>query len=89
VQQWLSVILSLDWKKTEPAAFAAAHLARMTGDRTRDVNPAMREEVIRRLNVIKAPANWIAMVQQVVQLDQANEKRILGDSLPPGLKLIG
>jgi len=88
MEQWLSAILALDWKKTEPAAFAAAHLARMTGDRTRDVNPAVREEVIRRLNVIKAPASWITMVQQVVQLDQANEKRILGDSLPPGLKLI-
>jgi len=88
VEQWLSAIMALDWKKTEPAAFAAAHLARMTGDRSRDVNPVLREEVIRRLNVIKAPANWIAMVQQVVQLDQANEKRILGDSLPPGLKLI-
>jgi molecular chaperone DnaK (HSP70) len=88
VAHWLSTILALDWKKTEPAAFAAAHLARMTGDRTRDISPDLREEVIRRLNVIRAPANWIAMVQQVIQLDQANEKRILGDSLPPGLKLI-
>ena len=88
VEQWLGAILALDWKKTEPAAFAAAHLARMTGDRTRDINPTLREDVMRRLNVIKAPANWIAMVQEVVQLDQANEKRILGDSLPPGLKLI-
>jgi hypothetical protein len=28
------------------------------------------------------------MVREVVQLDQADEKRMLGDALPPGLKLI-
>ncbi|MEG1326756.1 MAG: molecular chaperone DnaK, partial [Janthinobacterium sp.] len=37
VAEWLDMLLALDWKKTEPAAFAAAHLARMTGDRSRDI----------------------------------------------------
>jgi len=88
VEQWLSDILTLDWKKVEPAGFAAAHLARMTGDRTRDINDTLRAEVLRRLNGVGAPANWSAMVRDVVQLDQADEKRMLGDALPPGLKLI-
>jgi len=88
VEQWLTAILVLDWKRTEPAGFAAAHLARMTGDRSRDIGPALREEVLRRLSAVKAPANWSEMVREVVQLDQANEKRMLGDSLPPGLKLL-
>ncbi|MQA19316.1 Hsp70 family protein [Rugamonas rivuli] len=88
VEQWLDVILSLDWKKVEPAGFAAAHLARMTGDRSRDIGEALRADILRRLAAIGAPANWSAMVREVVQLDQADEKRMLGEALPPGLKLI-
>lgn len=88
VAQWLAVILALDWKKVEPAGYAAAHLARMTGDRSRDVDEALRAEILRRLSAVGAPANWSAMVREVVQLDQADEKRLLGDALPPGLKLI-
>jgi molecular chaperone DnaK (HSP70) len=88
VEQWLAAILVLDWKKMEPAGFAASHLARMTGDRSRDIGAALRAEVLRRLSAVGAPANWSAMVREVVQLDQADEKRMLGDALPPGLKLI-
>jgi molecular chaperone DnaK (HSP70) len=88
VGQWLAKILALDWKKVEPAGFAAAHLARMTGDRARDIDETLRAEILRRLAAIGAPANWGAMVREVVQLDQADEKRMLGESLPPGLKLI-
>jgi molecular chaperone DnaK (HSP70) len=88
VTAWLAAILGLDWKKLEPAGFAAAHLARMTGDRTRDIDPALREQVLRKLESVRAPASWSAMVAQVVELDQAVEKRMLGDALPPGLKLI-
>ncbi|MES2162732.1 MAG: Hsp70 family protein [Pseudomonadota bacterium] len=88
VEEWLAAILSLDWKKVEPAGFAAAHLARMTGDRTRDIGETLRAEILRRLAAVGAPANWSAMVREVVQLDQADEKRMLGEALPPGLKLI-
>ena len=88
VEQWLAAILALDWKKVEPAGFAASHLARMTGDRSRDINEALRADILRRLSAAGAPANWAAMVREIVQLDQADEKRMLGDALPPGLKLI-
>jgi molecular chaperone DnaK (HSP70) len=88
VEQWLAAILALDWKKVEPAGYAAAHLARMTGDRSRDIDATLREEILHRLAAAGAPANWRTMVREVVQLDQADEKRMLGDALPPGLKLI-
>jgi molecular chaperone DnaK (HSP70) len=88
VESWLGEILELDWKKIEPAGFAAAHLARMTGDRSRDINPALREEVLRRLTGVGAPPTWSAMVRDVVELDQAMEQRMFGDALPPGLKLL-
>nr|WP_229520584.1 Hsp70 family protein [Massilia sp. IC2-476] len=87
-ESWLTQLLQLDWKKIEPAGFAAAHIARMTGDRSRDIVQAVRDEVLRRLSATGAPPAWSAMVREVVELDQAVETRMLGDALPPGLKLL-
>lgn len=88
VEQWLAALLQLDWRKIEPAGFAAAHLARMTGDRSRDIGDTLRAEIIERLAAAGSPPTWAAMVKEVTQLDQASEQRMLGDALPPGLKLI-
>ena len=86
--QWLEQLLAKDWKQTEPAAFAATLIARMTGDRERDLDAGLRKQVIERLTAVKAPASWMAMVRDVVDLTAADEKRLLGDSLPVGLKLL-
>ncbi|MDR3097935.1 MAG: hsp70 family protein, partial [Paraburkholderia sp.] len=67
--RWLDAILALDWKKVEPAMFAAAQIARMTGDRSRDLAPEVREVVLKRLEAANAPATWIEMVREVVTLD--------------------
>ncbi len=87
--QWLDVVLGLDWKAVEPAAFAAAQIARMTGDRSRDLPLDLRTGVARRLEAIKAPQTWITMVREAAQLDESDQRRSFGESLPPGLKLIG
>jgi len=88
VATWLDAILALDWRRVEPAGFAAAYLARMTGDRARDLPLAQREVIAARLRQVDAPAIWIQMVGEVVVLDEATERRVLGETLPPGLKLI-
>ena len=85
---WTESLLALDWKRFDAAAFAAVHLARMTGDRARDLAPALRAQVIARLPAIGAPPSWTAMVQNKVELDAATESRLLGDALPPGLRLL-
>jgi molecular chaperone DnaK (HSP70) len=85
---WLAAVLELDWKAVEPAAFAAAQIARMTGDRSRDLAPALREEVARSLAASRAPTAWITMVREAVHLDATDQGRSFGESLPPGLKLI-
>lgn len=46
------------------------------------------DKVIHRLRTVKAPASWIDMVQEVTQLDEADEQRIFGEFLPPGLRLM-
>ncbi|MBN3767853.1 Hsp70 family protein [Burkholderia sp. Ac-20365] len=88
-QSWLEAVLALDWKKVEPAAFAAVQLSRMTGDRSRDLPDATRETVIRRLETLGAAPAWIQMVRETVALDEADTGRVFGESLPAGLKLIG
>ncbi len=87
--RWAERLLALDWKKLEAAAFAATHLARVTDDRARDLDPDLRERIAARLLTIRAPTTWVDMVRQRVELDEATQSRMLGESLPPGLKLIG
>ena len=85
---WIETLLALDWKRLDAAAFAAVNLARVTDDRARDLPPALRERVTARLKSVRAPVAWTAMVTQKVELDEATERRMLGESLPPGLKLL-
>ena len=71
------------------AAFAAAQLARLTGDRVRDLDPDRRAQVLERLAASGAAPSWARMVSEVVQLDAADEQALFGESLPPGLVLVG
>lgn len=86
--EWLTRILSEDWKKTPHAGFAATLIARMSGDRARDIDESLRLQIIANLKLTKAPSSWIDMVEQVKELDEKEEKQIFGEALPPGLKLI-
>lgn len=88
VSLWLEQILSVDWKKIPQASFAATLLTRMSGDRTRDIDPTMRHKVLEKLRQNKAPNSWLTLVEQTVELNEAEEKQIFGEALPPGLKLI-
>lgn len=87
-QAWLEQVLAQDWKAVQPAAFAATMLARLSGDRERDLDQAMRDQVVERLRAARAPETWIRMVEEVTQLDEADEQRVFGESLPPGLRLV-
>jgi hypothetical protein len=86
--RWLEGLLTVDWKKVEPAAFAATQLARLTGDRSRDLPDGVRQEVSARLSAINANSHWIEQINSVVELDKADERRAFGESLPAGLRLV-
>jgi molecular chaperone DnaK (HSP70) len=85
---WLERVLDLDWKTVLPAAFAATLLARMSGDRERDIDENLRTRLIQRLRIGKAPMAWLNMVETVVDLDEADAGRVFGETLPPGLRLV-
>ena len=86
---WLDALLALDWKRVDGAAAAAAHLARLSGDRARDLPPELRERVAARLEAQQAPPGWIAPLRAVMALDEASERSAFGETLPAGLRLIG
>ncbi|AKU91415.1 Hsp70 family protein [Vulgatibacter incomptus] len=85
---WVERLLPLDWKKAEGASFAAAQLARATGDRSRDLSEELRGKVASKLAAAGAPEGWSRMVREVTELDVQDEMRVFGDTLPAGLRLI-
>ena len=86
-EAWLEALLALDWRRTHNAALAAANLARCTGDRTRDVDPRVRETVAQRLTDVPALAHLAQSVREVMALERKDASRVFGESLPEGLEL--
>lgn len=87
-EKWLKQLIQQDWQKKRNVALAATLIARMTGDRTLDISPEMRQQVVDALMENKAPTSWIEMVQQVMDLESSDQKSVFGESLPPGIKLL-
>jgi len=86
-QAWAELLLNLGLQKIEGAPFALVQLARMTGDRTRDLEDELRARIVDALKMAKAPDRWLSMVTEALNLDTEEEAQALGDSLPVGLNL--
>ena len=84
----LPELMDFDWRKDPNIAFAAVMMCRMTGDRALDIDEQNRNEVIAKLKASKSPDSWIQMVSEVKVLTEAETKRVFGDALPTGLRLI-
>jgi hypothetical protein len=85
--EWLELLLQKDLRAIDGAPFAAVQLARVTGDRTRDLPEELRTRTAEALKAAKAPERWQQMVTELVALAAEDEARALGDTLPIGLKL--
>lgn len=88
VRPWLDRMMAEEFKKNSDAALSAALTARYTGDRLLDVDMATRDAVVNLLQEAKLPESWIRLVTEVSDLNDADEQRVLGETLPPGLVLI-
>lgn len=87
-QSWLEQVLKADWREIPTAPFAAVQLARVTGDRARDVSDALRADVLKKLEQFGARPAWVAMVREHVAVDDAQRGEFFGETLPPGLRLV-
>jgi hypothetical protein len=89
VEPWVEDLLREKWKEVPIAPRAALDLARVTGDRARDLTEPLRLEVARRMEEVGAPDPWVIAVRQLVLVREADRVERFGEDLPVGLRLLG
>ena len=67
--------------------FALVQLSRKTGDRYRDLPVSLCDKVLAWLGQVNAPAHAIELVRSGGQLDEQEQTRVFGESLPKGLRI--
>ena len=86
-EAWLARLLALPGRPAD-LAFPISQLARMSGDRARDLAAEAREDALAALRRAGASPALLRTVEEPVALEVADEQRIFGESLPAGLKLL-
>ena len=86
-EAWLTRLLDKKWENIASAPHAAVQLARVTGDRARDVSEKLRHDVAARLVASGAKASWVQSVRELVEIGEEERVAILGEGLPIGLRL--
>jgi molecular chaperone DnaK (HSP70) len=92
VEGWLDTILPFSPGNDSERlawAFCLSQLARRTGQRALDVDDAHQQRALEVLRGLTVPPHWVAMVEQVTELDRDEQGQMLGDALPIGLRLAG
>ena len=84
---WVERLLRVEWSRPESCAFAVTQLARVTGDRARDLDTTLRERVAVRLETTPHGARAARLVRAAVPLEAREEARLLDEALPAGLRL--
>jgi len=85
--EWAERLLARDWPRPEAYAFTVAQIARATGDRARDLEPALRERIARRLESAPHGERAARLVREPVPLEAREEARLLDEALPAGLRI--
>jgi len=88
VASWLGALLGWDWPEPDKVAFPLAQLGRRTGDRTRDLDDALRARLAAAVRALPGGERAAVLVEQVVALEAREERVALGDTLPAGLRLV-
>jgi hypothetical protein len=85
---WLEQLLAWDWPEPDKIGFALAQIGRRTGDRSRDVDDALRARLAAYVRTLPGGERAAVLVEQVVALEAREERVALGDTLPAGLRLV-
>ena len=91
-ERWVDAVLGRTYaegRETADAVFTLSQLARVSGDRSRDVDPDLRLRVIDRLRALGADQEAIRPVIEYTEREALEQGQALGDALPVGLRLIG
>ncbi|MCW7755214.1 hsp70 family protein [Desulfobotulus sp. H1] len=89
VTPWLDTILAMNWNDPEALASVLVPVARLTGDRVRDLSPDMRKKIGKKLENVRGDESReaLACLYSVIPMERKEEKEMFGESLPPGLRL--
>jgi molecular chaperone DnaK (HSP70) len=85
-ESWLTALIGLK-QESHASQFAAVQMARLTGDRYRDLSDAMRQKILAWLAKCGAPAHFEKLVSEGGQLAAEEQKAAFGESLPRGLRI--
>lgn len=86
VGPWLDALTQLPSPDAQ-VQFAIVQLARMTGDRFRDLPPEARTKVLAWLEAIQAGEHARMLVRETGALTAEEQTRVFGESLPKGLRI--
>ncbi len=87
-ERWLKHVMGEKWADQPLAARAARDLARVSGDRARDLSEAVREPVASALQRHGADPEWVRCVREHVALADKDRAEFYGAELPMGLRLV-
>jgi molecular chaperone DnaK (HSP70) len=88
VERWVDHLLREKWDQVPTAVDAAVRLARVTGDRARDLSDKVRIDVQKRLAAAGASAEQVRAVSELVTVEADERATFWGESLPVGLRLV-
>jgi hypothetical protein len=92
VEGWLNELLTFEPGNDSERtgwAFCLSQLARLTGQRALDIDDQHRDAVRTVLKSLKVPESWVKMIDEVVEMEGAEQSQMFGESLPIGLRLLG
>jgi hypothetical protein len=71
----------------EKLLFALTQMARLTGDRYRDLGQETRDALVARMIAVQAPAHYVRLVREGGELAANEQKLAFGEALPRGLRI--
>ncbi len=89
--RWLVALLAIEpagARERADLAFALGSIARLAGDRARDLDDELRNRTVDRLTALGGDDHTIAAVREYRDLEAAQQGEALGDALPVGLRLV-
>jgi hypothetical protein len=87
IASWLEALKKIEMKQPRKLIKAAVSMARLTGDRTRDLQTAFREEIITWLQLLGAGEKKLEPLRKAIPLAEKEKNHAFGESLPEGLIL--
>ncbi len=87
IAEWLNAVLDLP-ELTGETAYCVVQLARRTDDPQRDVDDGLRKRVIATLRDAGLAEENIPVLQKYIPPQRVDAERMMGESLPSGLRLV-